>query len=234
MFLPTHKVPVEFSAKQINTGQYLVPASPGEKPLAFMMSLLTSTTRQALYPPISQMRNQATEELCAQAKVTWLVLVGWTWPGQSGFEGRAPHYISSLCILKHIFSPKGSKCSTHWNAINGFRAILRRLRIFKRAPVFQKNQWKKQRIGQWFEEGIEWHRQGQSQDKRANTAAWMLSTRQAPRTGPWAKRCTHLFPFTLHNGLRGPCKLSPLYKRGGQNLARLSHFLLSGRNEIRI
>ena len=71
------------------------------------------------------------------------------------------------CILKHFFPPKENKCFTHWNTINGFRAILRQLCIFKRALVVKKINRKKYPKAQWFGESFKWHRQGQSQDKRA-------------------------------------------------------------------
>lgn len=140
--------------------------------------------RQALSSPTAQVRNRAIEQGCVWTKVTQQSTAGQTGPRQSGIKGYALHHISSQRVLKPMFSPKGSKYFTHWNTVNGFRAILRQWRISKRAPVFcfvfYKNQWKRYPLGQWFGEGFEWHRQGQPWDWRANTAAWTLRAHRAP------------------------------------------------------
>ena len=145
-----------------------------------MLPLLTTPMRQALNSPISQMRNQATEQRHGWATMTWLVMVGWTWPGKSGIKGHVLHYTSSQVHFEAFFSPKENKCFTHWNTINGFRAILGQLCIFKRALVVKKINRKKYPVVQWFGESFKRHRQGQSQDKRADNSS--LDTEHSPGT----------------------------------------------------
>lgn len=127
-----------------------------------------------------------------------------------------------------MFSPKGSKYFTHWNTINGFRAILRQLRISKRVPVviitiiffFYKNQWKRYPLGQWFGEGFEGHRQGQTWDCRANSSLdteGSLGTRLSTSTA---------LLLALHSSLGGPPVILTSQKRKSSS-DRLSYFLVT-------
>ena len=151
-----------------------------------MLPPVTIPMRQALNSPISQMRNQATEQWHGWAKMTWLVTVGWTWPGKSGIKGHALHSTSSQVHFEAFFSPKENKCFTHWNTITGFRAILRQSCIVKRALVIKKINRKKYLIVQWFEESFKRTDKVNPKTKELITVALTLSTHQAPSTRHWA------------------------------------------------